>query len=136
VLTVLNTNILISALLFRGETAGIHRAILEGRILPLLTAPILTEYLRVLAYPKLGLVESEIHYLVNMEIRPWFQMLTEPVPQESWIPEDPSDDPFINAARVRPGTLLMSGDRHILQIRDRLPVTVLTARELLEILPS
>jgi uncharacterized protein len=65
VLTVLDTNVLISALLFRGETAGVHRAILEGRLGPLITEPILKEYLRVLAYPKLRLSESEIRYLLE-----------------------------------------------------------------------
>ena len=122
-LTVLDTNILVSALLFRGETAGIHRAIKEGRLQPLVTAPVLKEYLRVLAYPKLGLTESEIRYLLNEEIRPWFHMINE---------DDPSDDHVVNAARVYAGTYLISGDSHILQARERLPVPVLTARELLD----
>jgi len=104
--TVLDTNVLISALLFRGETAGVHRAILEGRLQPLITDPILKEYLRVLAYPKLQLTESEIKYLF--------------------------DEDFVNAARVRRGTHLISGDGHILEARERLPVPVLTVRELLD----
>jgi uncharacterized protein len=124
VLTVLDSNVQISALLFRGETTRIHRAILDGRLLPLLTDPILKEYLRVLAYPKLRLSESEIKYLLDEEIRPWFHRIRENVPA--------SDDCFVNAARVRPGTHLISGDGHILQARDHLPVPVLTARELLD----
>ncbi|MCA1754779.1 MAG: putative toxin-antitoxin system toxin component, PIN family [Spirochaeta sp.] len=130
-LTVLDTNILISVLLFRGTMVGIHRAILEGRLLPLLTDPILEEYLRVLAYPKLRLSELEIKYLLEEEIQPWFHKISENVPTDTWISEDPSDDHFINAARVRPGTHLISGDAHILEAREHLPVTVLTARELL-----
>lgn len=130
--TVLDTNVLVSTLLFRGRTTGVHRAILEGRLLPLLTEPILREYLRVLAYPKLQLTELEITYLLNEEIRPWFHMINEPVPTESWISEDPSDDHFVNAARVRLDTHLISGDRHILDARNRLPVPVLTVREVLD----
>ncbi|TVR33324.1 MAG: putative toxin-antitoxin system toxin component, PIN family [Spirochaetaceae bacterium] len=132
VLTVLDTSVLISALLFRGEIAGIHRAILEGRLQPLVTEPILKEYLRVLAYPKLRLSQSEIKYLLDEEIRPWFHRISEDIPNDVWMPEDPSDDQFVNAARVRPETHLISGDGHILQARERLPVPVLTARELLD----
>ncbi len=130
--TVLDTNVLISALLFRGETAEVHRAVLDGRIQPLLTEPILKEYLRVLAYPKLGLTDSEIRYLLDEEIRPWFRTINENVPNELWIPDDPDDDHFVNAARVYSGTYLINGDSHILEARERLPVPVLTARELLD----
>ena len=112
--------------------AAIHRAILEGRLLPLLTAPVRDEYLRVLAYPKFQLSESEIKYLLDEEIQPWFHMISENVPTDCWIPDDPGDDHFVNAARVRPGTHLISGDSHVLRTRERLPVSVLTARELLD----
>ena len=122
-LTVLDTSILVSALLFRGETSRIHRAIKEGRLQPLVTEPVLREYLRVLAYPKLGLTESEISYLLEEEIRPWFRQISESVPD---------DDHFVNAARVYSETFLISGDSHILEARERLPVPVLTARELLD----
>ena len=130
-LTVLDTNILVSALLFRGTMVPIHRAILEGRLLPLLTDPILEEYLRVLAYPRLQLSEPEIKYLVEEEIQPWFHKISENVPTDTWIPEAPGDDHFVNAALVRLGTYLISGDTHILHAREHLPVTVLTARELM-----
>ncbi|TVQ96935.1 MAG: putative toxin-antitoxin system toxin component, PIN family [Spirochaetaceae bacterium] len=132
VLTVLDTNVLISVLLFRGTMVGVHRAILEGRLLPLVTAPVVEEYLRVLAYPKFKLSKRELRYLLEEEIQPWFHRISENVPTDTWIPEDPSDDHFVNAARVRPGTHLISGDAHILQARERLPVSVLTARELLD----
>ena len=112
--------------------AAIHRAILEGRLLPLLTAPVRDEYLRVLAYPKFQLSESEIKYLLDEEIQPWFHMISENVPTDCWIPDDPGDDHFVNAARVRPGTHLISGDSHVLHAGERLPVSVLTARELLD----
>ncbi len=130
-LTVLDTNVVVSALLFRGRASLIHKAIIEGRLVPLVTPPILEEYIRVLSYPKFGLTKSDIHYLAQKEIGRWFHRLTEEIPTGSWIPEDPSDDMFINAARVRPGTCLVTGDAHILGARDRLPVQVLSVAEVL-----
>lgn len=131
-LTVLDTNVVISALLFRGETAEVHRLVVSGRVVPLVTQAILDEYVRVLSYPKLGLTDSEIAYLVDREIGRWFHMLTEPIPGDRWISEDPSDGRFVNAARVRPGTVLVSGDRHMIEMRESLPIRVLTAHELIE----
>ena len=131
-LTVLDTNVMISALLFRGESAAIHHSVIAGRIVPLVSSAILNEYVRVLSYPKFVLSDSEIRYLIDNEIGRWFRMLTEKVPDDVWVPEDPSDDHFVNAARVRPGTVLVSGDRHIIDLRESLPVRVLTARELIE----
>lgn len=130
-LTVLDTNVVVSALLFRGEMAAIYNSVISGRIIPLVCSAILNEYVRVLSYPKFGLSDSEIRYLIDNEIGRWFRMLTEKVPNDVWVPEDPSDDHFVNAARVRPGTVLVSGDRHIIGLRESLPVRVLTARELI-----
>ncbi len=131
-ITVLDTNVVISALLLRGATAAIYRAVLGSRVIPLLTLPILNEYIRVLSCPKLGLTDADIRYLVDEEIRPWFPMLTERLPLDTWIAEDPADDHFVNAARVRPSMILVSGDRHIIGEREKLPVTVLAVRELLD----
>lgn len=131
-LTVLDTNVVISALLFRGESAAVYQAVISGSIIPLVSPTILDEYVRVLGYPKLGLTDTEIRYLIDKEIGRWFRVLTDSIPADAWIPEDPSDDRFINAARVRPGTILISTDRHVLGIRDTLPVRVLTVRELTE----
>jgi len=76
--------------------------------------------------------ESGRIVLEPVVIRPWFSMITEDIPIESWIPDDPGDDNFVNAVRVCPGTHLISGEGHIFEARERLPVSVFTARELLD----
>lgn len=128
---VLDTNVMVSSLLFRGPASAIHRLILEGTILPLVSRPILEEYRRVLGYQKFGLQAEDVDYLMQSEILPWFRMLD--VPAESiWIPEDPSDDHFVNLALAEDNTTLVSGDRHILDCRATLPCTVLTVAECLD----
>jgi putative PIN family toxin of toxin-antitoxin system len=119
--TVLDTNILISALLFRGSISAIHREIVLGVISAFVSPPMVREYARVLAYPKFGLSEEELIYLLEEEIGRYFK----PV-------EAPSDDCFINTALACPGSVLVSGDRHILEARERLLVPVITAAELME----
>ena len=49
---VIDTNVIISALLFGGGPGKLIELWKKGFIRPLLSAEIITEYLRVLAYPK------------------------------------------------------------------------------------
>jgi putative PIN family toxin of toxin-antitoxin system len=130
--TVLDTNIVVSALLFRDPSTAVYHAIREGRLVPLISPPMFREYARVLAYPKFGLNDSEVIYLLEEEIGRYFKPLQGPLTDRSWIPEDPSDDCFINTALASPGSILVSGDRHILDAREGLPVPVYTLAELLE----
>lgn len=130
--TVLDTNILISALLFRGQLSLIHNMIVLGRITAFYSPSIIREYAKVLAYPKFGLTEKEIQYLLEDEIGRYFHPVSEPIGFSQWIPKDPSDDCFINTALACPGAILVSRDRHILEARKQLPVEVFSGGELLQ----
>ena len=63
---VLDTNVLVSALLFEGgRLAWIRQSWQSGRIQPVLAEPTARELLRVLAYPKFQLTHAEMRtYLV------------------------------------------------------------------------
>jgi predicted nucleic acid-binding protein len=86
----------------------------------------------VFAYPKFRLTDAEITYLIEHEIRPWFKPITAHIKNTPWISEDPADDMFINAAGSQKGLHLISGDRHIIDCRNDLPVSVLTVHEALD----
>jgi len=85
----------------------------------------------VLGYQKFRLQPEDVEYLIQSEILPWFRMLDIPA-GPPWIPEDPSDDPFVNLALEEENTFLVSGDRHILDHRATLPCKVLTVAECLD----
>lgn len=127
---VLDTNVLISSFLFRGHASRLHVQILQGRFLVLLSPSILAEYNRVLAYPKFGLSESDQKWLIDEELLPFSRLCPEPE-HGLWISQDPSDDCFVDLARSHPGSVLISGDQHILSARPNLPCPVLTVAELL-----
>lgn len=131
-LAVLDTNVLVSVLLFRGAASGIHRFILEGRIHPLISPTILDEYTRVLAYSKFRLKTADIQYLIEEEISPWFELRMGSETDGRWIPEDPNDDKFIQLALSEPSAVLVSGDHHILDSRGNLPCKVMTVQECLD----
>jgi putative PIN family toxin of toxin-antitoxin system len=128
---VLDTNVLVSSLLFRGPTAAVHTAWTAGRFVPLVSRPVLDEYTRVLAYPKFGLTQGEIAWLVRHELLRW----AEPVDVTSRVDavkSDPPDNRFLELAADGKADLLVSGDSHLLDLGTWRNIPVLTVREFVE----
>jgi putative PIN family toxin of toxin-antitoxin system len=114
---VIDTNVLISALLFRGTPGELIPLWKSKRIIPHLSKQIFDEYLRVLAYPKFQLSPDEIHFLLHQEILPWFETVSHPAGTVI-IAADPSDDIFIRCAEAARVKTIISGDRHLLSIKS------------------
>ena len=114
---VIDTNAVMSALLFGGVPARLISLWKERRIQPLASKEIIDEYLRVLAYPKFQLSPGEIEYLLFHEILPWFEIIEVP-PGQNFFVEDPSDDKFIWCAEAG-GAIIISGDQHLLNFRHQ-----------------
>ena len=91
---VLDTNVIISALLFTGRTSELTPLWKAGKITPLVSKEILDEYIKVLAYPKFRLTATEIGSLIEEEVLPYFQVI-KPRRRLRVVRRDPSDDKFI-----------------------------------------
>ena len=125
ILVVLDTNVVVSALLF-GGTPGRHIAMWEsGRIKPFLSSGITAEIIRVLSYPKFDLIEKEIEYLLYHEILPHFDIV-ETTKGEPIISEDPSDDAFIQCALHAGANFIVSGDKHLLSLKAYKHIRIVT----------
>ena len=130
---VIDTNVVISALLFGGTPGKLIELWKKGLIRPLLSAEIMTEYLRVLAYPKFKLSEEEINYIIHQEILPFFKVVKS-IPGPSIIKKDPDDDKFIQCAQAGNAKTIISGDQHLLALKSYHGITILTPTQFLEIL--
>ena len=133
---VIDTNVLVSALLFGSQAKGTVRIIAlwkSAAIQPLVSQPIMSEYLRVLAYPKFHLSDREIRHLLEQEILPWFEPLLVP-PGEAYIHEDPDDDKFIWCAMAGKAKVIVSGDPHLLNCANA-PIPIITPANLLQRFP-
>lgn len=128
---VLDTNVLVSALLFGGTPGRLRLLWKEKRIQPFMSQAIAAEYLRVFAYPKFQLTRNEIEYLLHQEILPWFETIAAPQ-GEAMVLEDPSDDKFIWCAEAAKVDWLISGDEHLLKL-DYPKIPIVTPAEFLEI---
>ncbi|RMG69233.1 MAG: putative toxin-antitoxin system toxin component, PIN family, partial [Nitrospirae bacterium] len=71
---VLDTNVVVSSLLFQGHLSEIHNGWKRKRFSPYLSRETFDEILRVLSYPKFTLTQEEIEYLIYHEILPYFEI--------------------------------------------------------------
>jgi len=128
---VIDTNVVVSALLFGGVTGKLVPLWKTGRILVLTSKEMIEEYLRVLAYPKFELSEEEINYLLYQESLYYFEIVrTKPGPVI--VEEDPSDDMFIRCAEAGKANKILSGDQHLLNLKSYGKIKILTPSQFLE----
>ena len=128
---VIDTNVVVSALLFGGVPGKLVPLWKSGRIRALASKEMIEEYLRVLTYPKFELSEEEINYLLYQEILPYFEIVwTKPGPVI--VEEDPSDDMFIRCAEAGKANAILSGDQHLLDLKSYGKVKILTPSQFLE----
>ena len=97
----------------------------------LLSKAVFIEYLRVLAYPKFKLSGEEIKALVDEYVLPFAEMVTV-VETPAIIREDPADDKFLALAAAGRARYIVSGDNHLLALRELRRVKIVTAREFLD----
>ena len=124
---VIDTNVIVSALLFGGKPGELIRFFKTGQIQPIISKEITEEYLRVLAYPKFDLSEKEISFLFNHEILPYFKAVKiKPGHWKTTIEDDPSDDMFIRCAVFGKCNIIISGDRHLLDLKTYDQIRILS----------
>ena len=123
---VLDTNVLLSALLFPAHSlAWLRRAWQSGSIRPLASRATTEELIRVLAYPKFALTENDREDLLD-DYLPWCEAVT--VPESTKIPHcrDPFDRPFLALALAARADALVTGDKGLLALADRFSIPILT----------
>lgn len=114
---VLDTNVVLSALVFQGGVAGqLRQAWQRGLVLPLASTATAQELVRVLAYPKFRLSQAEQDELLA-DYLPYAETVRIPQPPPT-VPDcrDVLDVPFMHLAVTGQAQLLVTGDRDLLAI--------------------
>ncbi|MGH8597172.1 MAG: putative toxin-antitoxin system toxin component, PIN family [Gammaproteobacteria bacterium] len=128
---VLDTSVVVSALIFEaGRLAWLRSAWRQERIRALVSKPTVTELLRVLAYPKFGLSQTE-QAILQADYLPYCEPVTATMPAKR-VPRcrDPFDRPFLTLAHVGKADFLVSGDDDLLILAPRFPVSIVKPAEL------
>ncbi len=113
---VIDTNVIVSALLFGGKPGELIPLWENNRIVPVVCREIIDEYIRVLTYPKFKLTEKEIQYLIYQQLLPYFQVV-KTNPGQVIVQKDPSDDKFVRCALAGNSKVIVSGDIHLLSLK-------------------
>jgi putative PIN family toxin of toxin-antitoxin system len=128
--TVLDTNVLISAILFPGgATEAVFRMTLEGTIELVTSTALLTEFARVLT-EKFGHNDAQARERVRRIVA--VAHIAEPTMTAREIEEDPADDRVLEAALASDATVIVSGDKHLLRLGTWRGIRILAPAAFLE----
>ena len=130
---VIDTNVVISALLFGGVPGKLISLWQGSAIKPIASKEIIDEYLRVLTYPKFKLTEEEINFLLYQEILPYFDVIDAPAGPRV-IKKDPADDKFIRCAVADRAKYIISGDQPLLALKNYHKIKILSPAEFIKTL--
>lgn len=126
---VIDTDVILSAVL-----GGMLKAILDHwqneRFILVVTDEIVREYLDVLQRSKFGLRGDVIDNIATFI----FQFADFVVPSEhvQVVKSDPKDDKFLDAVIVGDVEYLVSGDKHLLNLKEYAGIPIITPREFLK----
>jgi putative PIN family toxin of toxin-antitoxin system len=127
---VLDTNILVSAMGWDGNEREVLLATFSDDIDMVLSEELIAELLRVLSYEKLShLPVDKISKFV--EIMMETAIIIDTTSQFSVIKEDPSDDRVLECAVDGCAEYIVSGNRHLLNLKEYEGIRILNAKEFL-----
>ena len=125
---VLDTNVLISALLFTGEVSRLVELWQDRKIIPVISRETFAELRAVLQYPKFKLTDPDILDIIESEILPYFDVI-DLVQEIQNVCRDPQDDKFIACAISAGVDYLVTGDRDLGDIKRYKNIRILTVGE-------
>lgn len=134
---VLDTNVVLSALIRPGGTTGRLRLAWQSRLfVPLVSRDTVSELIRVLTYPKFKLVQEEQHDLLA-DYLPWTQAVHIPKPPPM-TPRcrDPHDVKFLQLAVFAKADALITGDADLLDLAPLTTLAIITPAQAMEVLSA
>ncbi len=127
---VLDTNVLVSGIFWKGYPRKIMESIFSGDIVIVITLDILNEYQRVGKELSIKFPEINIDELIDLiTIK---SILTMPIKLNEKICEDPSDEKFIECALASNTKIIVSGDKHLLNVKNYQNIKIISPREFIE----
>ena len=126
---VIDTNVFISSF-FGGIPREIINLWKKGKIKLCLTQEIVEEYLEVLN--RLGLKnEKEINKLTHLFAEGFNSIFTTKTSSLNIVEDDPDDNKFIECAVALNSKIIISGDKHLKDIKKYIDIDIMSPREFL-----
>jgi len=128
---VLDTNVLISALLFKGELTRMVGLWQSGKMIPIISKETFNELRAVLEYPKFSLSRAEIKSLIEHEILPFFEVVNVSKHVKGAC-RDPGDDKFISCAISANADCIVTGDKDLSDLKKYQSVRIIHASDFIK----
>lgn len=129
---VLDTNVLVSAVITDGKPRELLRKGIANQFSIVTSHFIMKELVSVLRRPKFKTSEDEIHRIILALIRS-----SEVVNVKSKfqaVKQDPKDDAIINTAYDGRADIIVTGDKHLLEMKKFRGIKLITVESMLELL--
>jgi uncharacterized protein len=128
---VFDTNVLISGYLWKGTPRQALDSVRASQWTLLSSQATVEEFIRVLAYEKFGLTPGEIEPVIAdlrrisefVEVRSRIRI----------IKADPTDNIFLNLAIDGEADVIVSGDRHLLELKEFEGIPILSVRSFMKL---
>jgi len=130
---VADTNILVSALLWKGQTTSILHLVRDGKIQIAINGSLLNEFERALCYPKFHQQLSSIGKTTVQIVQEFLEIavLMDDISIPPTILDDLSDDRVLACAFAASAAMIISGDHHLLTLKRWRGIPIVTARTFL-----
>ena len=131
---VLDTNVVVSAILFGGKPQEILEAALAGDFCLCVSEPMVAELQGVLQRPKFEFNRQIVQSIVS-EITLLAEWVT-PTKHFELVEDDPADNDVIDCAVEANADFLISGDRHLLQLGTCVNIQIVSPNSFIKILEN
>ena len=128
-----DTNIIVSSAL-GGALVLVLEKWDQGKFTVVVTSDILDEYFQVINRPKFKLKQETIDKITRYLYQ--FSEFVVPEEQIRVIQADPKDDKFLEAAVAGKVDFIVSGDNHLLELKEFRSIPIISGREFTEFLKS
>ena len=128
---ILDTNVLVSGIFFGGVPGQILTAWADERVSLVLSPAILDEYARVGAELATKYVERRAAMFAVLDVITVNATIVNATPLITRVSADPADDVFLAAAMSSDTRLIVSGDRHLLDVSGWQEIVVVKPRDFL-----
>lgn len=129
---VLDTNILVSAAIARGNEFELLELAKEGRYELILSTGILEEFEGVVSQERFGFTKNIREEIINNVIK--IAKIVDPKGKIDAVKEDPDDNKIIECALEGKADYIISGDKHLLKLGKFQGIEVITTTKFLELL--
>ena len=128
---VLDTNILISALGWKGNPRIIFNKVIDGEFELVLSHKQLSELLRVLSYPKFKFSSEQKDRFLSILLG--IVMLVKTKHSINVIKEDPDDNVILEPDNEMKIDYIISGDGHLLKLKEFKGTRIVTPKQFLDL---